>query len=268
MPQADESLLFRTGDPDFMTSLARGLAVLKSFSGGDGELTAGEICTRTGLSRAVVRRCLYTLAEAGYVRKFDDRFQLEAKVLSLAQPYYTAARSLPATAQPFLETLSEQINESCSLAVLEGDDVVYVARAATKRIMTVSLTIGSRLSGNCTSLGRVLLSSLSTGELEGYLQRNPLAVHTPKSITTKRDWKRAIASVREQGYAIVDEELEIGLRSVAVPITDSGSQVVAAMNVGVQATRVSKKQLKDKILPTLQAAASNLNKRLCELRGA
>ena len=248
-----------------MTSLVRGLEVLQAFAGTDGNRTAADISKQTGLSRAVIRRCLNTLSEAGYVRRVGNRYHLEAKVLSLAQPYYSAANSLPAISQPFLEQVSQQISESCSLAVLDGDQVVYVARSATQRIMTVSLTVGSRLQGGCTSLGRVLLSNLSDDKLDGYLNRNPLIPHTPKTITSKRDWKKAITLARQNQFALVDEELEIGLRSIAVPVTDASNRVIAAMNVGVQATRVSKRVLQTKILATLQTAAKQLSQRFAEL---
>lgn len=262
MTDSAESLLFRSGDPDFMTSLARGLGVLRAFADSDGELTVREICEITGLSRAVVRRCLYTLVEAGYVRHGDRRYQLDVKVLSLAKPYYSAPRSLPALAQPLLDALSQEIQESCSIAVLDGDDVVYVARAATKRIMTVSLTLGSRLPSTYTSLGRVLLSGLSDEMLEAFLSRNPLASHTAKSITNTNQWRDFINQVKQQSYALVDEELEIGLRSVAVPIHGMEGDIVAAMNVGVQATRISSHELKTRILPKLRTAASSLSNRI------
>ena len=244
-----------------MTSLVRGLEVLQAFAGTDGNRTAADISKQTGLSRAVIRRCLYTLSEAGYVRRVGNRYHLEAKVLSLAQPYYSAANSLPAISQPFLEQVSQQNSESCSLAVMDGDQVVYVARSATQRIMTV----GSRLQGGCTSLGRVLLSNLSDDKLDGYLNRNPLTPHTPKTITSKRDWKKAITLARQNQFALVDEELEIGLRSIAVPVTDASNRVIAAMNVGVQATRVSRRVLQTKILASLQTAAKQLSQRFAEL---
>ncbi|MDG2221184.1 MAG: IclR family transcriptional regulator C-terminal domain-containing protein [Rubripirellula sp.] len=262
MPDSADSLLFRSGDPNFMTSLARGLGVLRAFADSDGELTVREICENTGLSRAVVRRCLYTLVEAGYVRHDDRRYQLDVKVLSLAKPYYSASRSLPALAQPFLDSLSQEIEESCSLAVLDGDDVVYVARAATKRIMTVSLNLGSRLPSSCTSLGRVLLSGMSNEALEAFLSRNPLVAHTAKSITSTHEWRDFIRQVKEQAYALVDEELEVGLRSVAVPVHGADGGIVAAMNVGVQATRISAQELKTRILPKLRTAASMLSNQI------
>ena len=262
---SNDSLLFRSGDPDFMNSLARGLEVLRAFSGTDGHRTAAQISKHTGLSRAVIRRCLYTLAEAGYVTKAGNHYHLEAKVLSLAQPYYTAINSLPAIAQPFLENVSQQINESCSLAVMDGDEVVYIARSATQRIMTVSLTIGSRLQSGCTSLGRILLADWSDQALQQYLKRNPLTAHTAKTITSQREWKKAISAARNDKFALVDEELEIGLRSIAVPVTDASGQIIAAMNVGVQATRISKRILQTEILDTLQTQAKQLNQRLSEL---
>lgn len=257
METITQSLLFRSGDPDFMTSLARGLEVLRAFGGGDGECSAAEICRATGLSRAVVRRCLYTLCESGYVSQSKDRFRLEAGVLSLAQPYVSEPKSLPTVAQPFLESVSQQTNESCSLAVIDRDDVVYVARSATRRIMTVSLMVGSRLPAGSTSLGRVLLANRPAEALNSYLQRNQLIAHTDKSITSKREFRAEIGRIREKGFAIVDQELEIGLRSIAVPVKESG-RTIAAMNIGVQATRISRSNLTNQLLPTLRATAQQL----------
>ena len=148
---------------------------------------------------------------------------------------------------------------------MDGDEVVYIARSATQRIMTVSLTIGSRLQSGCTSLGRILLADWSDQALQQYLKRNPLTAHTAKTITSQRDWKKAISAARNDKFALVDEELEIGLRSIAVPVTDASGQIIAAMNVGVQATRISKRILQTEILDTLQTQAKQLNQRLSEL---
>lgn len=258
MPTKTNDLLYRQGDPDFMTSLARGLEVLKSFSLGNGRLTAAEIGKQTGLSRAVVRRCLYTLAQTGYVRKVQDHYQLEAQVISLARPFWSTGNSLPAVAQPLLEAVSDQVHESCSIAIRDGSDVIYIARAATSRIMTVALQVGSRLPAAYTSLGRVLLTTLTAKQLDNFLKHAQLKSHTKHSITSKRELREIVAHVRESGYALVDEELEIGLRSIAVPVYDNQEQMVCAMNVGVQATRISVADLSKRILPVLQDAASQL----------
>ncbi|MDB4614080.1 helix-turn-helix domain-containing protein [bacterium] len=248
-----------------MTSLARGLAVLRSFSVVSGDVSSAEICQSTGLSRAVVRRCLYTLCEAGYVRRVNSRFQLEPAILSLAQPYYTAKNSLPVVAQPFLEEVNAATNENCSLAVLDGDHIVFLARAVAERIMTVPLTVGSRLPAGYTSLGRVLLSSLPADELDRFLERSPLTNHTGKSVTSDQTFRKSIAETCESGFAIVDEELETGLRSISVPVLDHQGDTYAAMNVGVQAARVDVSELHRTVLPVLKSASKQLSRRLTEL---
>ena len=219
------------------------------------------ISTQTGLSRAVVRRCLYTLEQMGYVRSTANVYQLEPQVLALAQPYFSSS-SLPVLAQEFLDRVKQETNESCSLAVLDGDDVVYVARSAAGRIMTVSIAIGSRLPAYCTSLGRVLLSALSSDELDTYLSRVERRRHTKHTLTTVRDLKHAIARAHDQGHALVNEELEIGLRSIAVPVRDRQHSVIAAVNVGAQATRMNQQTMLRDILPVLRAAADDLGERL------
>lgn len=245
-----------------MTSLARGLAVIRAFSDdAESSHTMVSISTQTGLSRAVVRRCLYTLEQMGYVRSTTSGYQLEPQVLALAQPYFSSS-SLPVLAQEFLDRVKQETNESCSLAVLDGDDVVYVARSAAGRIMTVSIAIGSRLPAYCTSLGRVLLSALSHEELADYLRRVERRRNTKHTLTTVRDLNQAIACVRDQGYALVNEELEIGLRSIAVPVRDRNQSVVAAINVGAQATRMNQQAMLRKILPVLRAAGDDLGDRL------
>lgn len=259
---ADEkSILFRTGDPDFMTSLARGIEVIRSFADTATGIRASDISKRTGLSRAVVRRCLYTLSEMGYVSHEDDGYYLKPKILSLSQTYF-GSNSLPSIAQDFLERVKESTGESCSLSVLEGQDVIYVARSSARRIMAVSLGVGSRLPAYCTSLGRVLIAALPEANWDDHLDPQSIKAHTRHTQTSSDALKRILKETRQQGYALVDQELEIGLRSLAVPVRNHRNQVVASMNIGVQAGRVSKKQLLENILPTLQSAASELKTQL------
>lgn len=239
-----------------MTSLARGLEVMHAFDGARGGRTMSEISTMTGLSRAVVRRCLYTLRELGYVRSQRDVYQLEPKVLSLSHDYLSSA-SLPAIAQPYIEEVSEQALETCSLATLEGADIVYVARSSQRRIMSVSLTVGSRLPVSCTSLGRVIMAYLKDDERQRLVDTIELVAHTQYTVKTKKAFESILKGVRRDGYAIVSEELEIGLRSLAVPVFGRGGEVVAGMNIGVQATRVSEEQLVSH-LPILRQAAERL----------
>ncbi len=256
-PANKKSFLFRTGDPNFMTSLARGLEVISAFRDSSKGLSMAEISERTSLSRAVVRRCLFTLEEMGYVSRDRRVFQLEPKILTLGQSYLSSS-SVPVKAQPFLESISKQVNESCSLAVLESNQAMYVARSATRRIMSVSLGIGSRLPAYCTSLGRVLLAQLDAAELDDYFTNTEFCAYTEHTLTDPAALTAAVDRVRDQGYALVDQELELGLRSIAVPIQGPNRRVIAAMNVGVQAARVPSEELRERILPVLREEAEKL----------
>ncbi len=246
-----------------MTSLARGLEVLRAFSGQTRTLKMATISESTGLSRAVVRRCLYTLSEMGYVSQVVGGYQIEPKVLALSQTYF-ASSSLPKVSQPFLDEIRETLGESCSLAVLDGAEAVYIARSAAQRIMTVSLGIGSRLPAYCTSLGRVLLSGLPIPELEDLLGKMERKRHTEHTVIAVRELDQVIARVAKDGFALVDQELEIGLRSLAVPVRSQQGKVVAALNVGAQATRLSKRETRIQMLPALQGAADEIGRRLPE----
>lgn len=257
----DKSNLFRKGDPDFMTSLARGIEVIRAFSDTKTGVNMSAISERTGLSRAVARRCLYTLSEMGYVRRDLDGYYLEPKILSLSQTYFSST-SLPALAQEHLDHVKESTGESCSLAILDEHETVYITRSAARRIMAVSLGIGSRLPAYCTSLGRVLLAALPPAELDNYFGTIKRKAFTERTRTTQRDLKAIIDKTREQGFTIVDQELEIGLRSLAVPVRNHNGVVVAAMNVGVQASRVSLSDLKRQTLPVLLSASEKLRSQL------
>jgi IclR family pca regulon transcriptional regulator len=244
--------------PDFMTSLARGLAVLRGFSEAGGPQTIAQLSTRTGIPRAAVRRCLFTLRALGYVDAELNNYSLRPKVLSLGYAYM-ASTPLAVSAQPLLDQLSGTLHESTSLAVLEDDEVLYLARAATTRVMSVSLGTGSRLPAYCTSLGRVMLAHLPSDQFDSYLARVTLAPMTGKTIVTEPDLRAALATVRAAGYAVNDEELELGLRSIAVPVRSASGKVVAALNCGAQSARVSVKQMEETFLPALLRAAQELS---------
>ena len=244
-----------------MNSLARGIAVLQAFSDTTTGVKMSNISISTGLSRAVVRRCLYTLEQLGYVRHGADGYYLEPKILSLSQTFFSSS-SLTSQAQEFLDRVKESTGESCSLAVLDKDEVVYVARSAAWKIMTVSLGIGSRLPAFYTSLGRVLLATLPESQLDQYLKQLKLEPFTESTLTSKSDLRTAIQKADQQGYALVNEELEIGLRSLAVPVMNHDKQVVAAINVGVQATRMGSRKMIKEILPILKNAAYDLGSQL------
>jgi IclR family pca regulon transcriptional regulator len=248
-----------SGDPNFMTSLARGLAVIQAFSDKKRQLTISQLSVKTALSRAAVRRCLYTLMKLGYAGSDDSRhYFLRPRVLSLGHSYITSM-PLSAAAQPVLEHVSHQLHESCSIAILDGLEIIYVARASVTRIMSIDLGVGSRLPAFCTSMGRVLLAHLPPEELELCLARIEYTTHTEKTVRTADKLRQVLRLVRRNGYSIVDQELELGLRSMAVPIQSPTGKVVAALNVGAHAQRVSVQEMQNRFLPHVQAAAQELS---------
>jgi IclR family transcriptional regulator, pca regulon regulatory protein len=247
-----------TGDPDFMTSLARGLAVIQAFSQKKRQLTISQVSAKTGFSRAAVRRCLYTLAKLGFAGSDDNRhFYLRPRVLALGHSYISSM-PLATAAQPILEHFSRLLHESCSIATLDGLDIVYVARANVTRIMAIDLGVGSRLPAFCTSMGRVLLAHLPPDELESFLARIQFTRYTERTIVTVDKLRPVLRLALRNGYSIVDQELELGLRSMAVPIQNPSGKVVAAVNVGAHAQRVSNQDMFNKFLPHLRAAAQEL----------
>jgi IclR family pca regulon transcriptional regulator len=244
--------------PDFMTSLARGLAVLRGFSDARGPQTIAQLSHQTGIPRAAVRRCLHTLRELGYVDAELNNYTLRPKVLALGYAYLSST-PLTVAAQPLLDQMSGTLHESTSLAVLEDDEVVYVARAATARVMSVALGAGSRLPAYCTSLGRVMLAQLPPAQLDAYLARVTLKPMTPHTIATEKKLRGILEKVREDGYAVNDEELELGLRSIAVPVRGASGKVLAALNCGAQSSRVSVDQLEQTFLAVLLRGAQELS---------
>src|SRR5579862_2563734 len=221
------------GDPNFMASLARGLAVIRGFSQQRRQLTIAQLSQRTGIPRAAVRRCLYTLMQLGYVGSEDGRtYSLRPRILSLGHAYLSST-PLATAVQPLLDHISGALHESSSLAVLEADEILYIARSSTTaRVMSVDLALGSRLPAYCTSMGRVLLAGLPSSEVDAYLSRVKLTRLTSHTVSTAKEFRQVLDGVRREGYAIVDQELEIGLRSIAVPVRDTAGQVVAAINAG------------------------------------
>ncbi|HEY8607656.1 MAG TPA: IclR family transcriptional regulator C-terminal domain-containing protein [Noviherbaspirillum sp.] len=245
-------------DPNFMTSLARGLAVIRAFSDQRRSLTIAQISHRTGIPRAAVRRCLYTLRQLGYADADGNNFSLKPKVLTLGYSYLSST-PLTVSALPILNTISRTLSESCSLAALEEGEVLYVARSATSRVMSVSLNTGSRLPAYCTSLGRTLLAHLPDDMLDDYFAGVELKAKTDRTVVSETRLREILAEIRKNGYALVEEELEVGLRSIAVPVRGAAGNVVAALNVGAQATRVSSRQMRDDFLPVLLRGAQELS---------
>ena len=250
------------GDPNFMASLARGLTVIAAFSQQPQSQTIAQLSQKTGIPRAAVRRCLYTLAKLGFVTGNDRHFSLLPKILTLGHAYLSST-PLVVAAQPFLDQVNAAVHESCSIAILDDDDILYVARSRkTTRIMSIDLKPGSRLPAYCSSMGRVLLAHLPPQELKAYLARSKLKAYTDRTITSKERLVQVLEAVRRNGYAIVDQELEVGLRSIAVPVSDANGTVVSAMNVGAHATRLGVRDMEARVLPQLRAAASELGKLL------
>jgi len=257
-PHADAG---HAGDPNFMASLARGLQVIRAFSEHRRQLTIAQVSQSTGLSRAAARRCLYTLARLGYVGEDNRRFFLRPQVLTLGHAYLSST-PLAALAQPHLDAVSRSLRESCSAAILDGDDIVYICRSAETRIMSISLFVGTRLPAYCTSMGQVLLAHLPDEALKAYLDRVRLVARTNRTIVSAAKLRKVLAGVREAGYAVLDQELEVGLRSIAVPVTDARGHVVAAINIGAHAARVSVEQMQARFLPLLRRCASALGSEL------
>jgi len=254
-----QTCLTACGDPNFMTTLARGLAVIQAFSQKNEQLSISKISQLTGLSRASVRRCLYTLSKLGFAGSDDTgKFFLRPKILALGYAYLSSM-PLAVAAQPVLEHVSRILHESCSISTLDGVDIVYLARAHVTRIMAIDLGVGSRLPAFCTSMGRVLLASLPSQQLDAVLQRIELVRHTDRTVTSIEKLRQILQGVRTAGYAIVDQELEIGLRSMAVSIQSPSGQIVAALNVGAHAQRITVQAMTAKFLPHLRAAAHELS---------
>ena len=250
------------GDPDFMESLARGLTVIRAFGSGRRQLTGSDVSTITGLSRAAARRCLHTLSVLGYATSIDGRFELTPAVLALAQPFLGAA-SLATVARPVLARLCDRLQESSGVAVRDGEEIMFIARAAARRILAVEVSVGSRLPAAHTASGRVLLANENDEARARFLARVKLPRLTPRSIVDRKELRAELERVRSQGYAIVDQELELGLRSIAVPIRrGEEGPVVAALNVGLQAGRIDIRAMQREFAPVLGEAAAEISRAL------
>lgn len=248
-------------DGDFVQSLARGLSVIRAFGADRPSLTLAEVAAATGLSRAAARRFLLTLVELGYVRSDGRQFSLRPRVLDLGYAYLSGL-SLAEVAQPHVEELVARVHESSSVAVLDGDEIVYVVRVPTSRIMRVAISIGTRFPASCTSMGRVLLAARPPGELDHYLDRVVLVPRTGRTVTDRAELRRILEGVARQGYALVEEELEDGLVSVAAPVRDATGDVVAAVNVSASASRVRPAALRREVVPLLLETAAQVERGL------
>jgi IclR family transcriptional regulator, pca regulon regulatory protein len=240
--------------PDFVQSLQRGLAVIRTFDADHPSMTLSEVATATGMTRAAARRFLLTLIELGYVRSDGRYFSLTARVLELGYAYLSSL-SLPEVAEPHLEALVAEVNESTSVSVLDGTDIVYVARVPVSRIMTVAISVGTRFPAYATSMGRVLLAGLTDDELEAYLAPLRPQALTTRTVTAVGALRAEVARVRAQGWSLVNQELEEGLRAIAAPIRDPEGRVVAAVNVSAHAKRTLESMRRDLLPPLLATSA-------------
>ena len=256
-PGAAGSFASHAGNPDFVLSLARGLRVIESFEGHLDGLSIGEISQSTELSRASIRRILLTLELLGYVERSRQVFRLKTQVLRLGFSFLSSSSVVEAV-RPVLERITEVLHESSSMSMLDGGEIVYVARSAASRVLAAGLSVGSRLPAYCTSMGRVLLAALPDAELNAYLRDLKPKAYTPRTIVKVPQLRKAILEVRKNGYAIVDQELEAGLRSIAVPVSTRSNRVVAAINVGTHVSRVDQTMLVKTCLPALLEGAQTL----------
>lgn len=243
---------------DLMGGLAKGLAVIETFSADRPRQSISEAATASGLDRATTRRCLLTLAHLGYADYDGKFFTLTPRVLRLGTACL-AGMPLPQLVQPHLDALSDRIGESSSVAVLDGVEIVYVARAAQKKVMSIALMPGSRLPAYCTSLGRVLLAGGNDAQVRAALAESRLQPRTPYTLTDPDQLLAAVQATRQQGYALINQEVEIGLRSIAVPLRNARGQVVAALNVGLAASDGEPPQaLVERYLPELGRVQAEL----------
>lgn len=246
-----------TPGDSFVQAFARGLSVIQAFDGRARELTLSEVADAAGLTRAGARRILLTLEHLGYVKLDGRAFSLTARILSLGYPYLTA---LPFWnfAEPVMETLVQKVRESCSAAVLDGTEIVYVLRVPTQKIMAINLSIGSRLPAYCTSMGRVLLAGLDPAEALDILRRSEPKALTPHTETRITRLKAIVEDTRKKGWSLVDQELEEGLISLAVPIVGSSGRTLAAMNVSGQVNRTPAAEMERRFLGPLRDAAQQI----------
>ena len=242
---------------DFVRALARGLAVIKSFEGAQSALSLSEVAVRAGLNRGTVRRALITLQALGYVAEDRGRFVLTAHTLQLGYSYLSS-QPIWTLARPYVEDLSARTNEACSLSVLDGDSIVYILRVTTPRLLHDKLAIGSRLPAYPASMGRVLLAALSDEALDAYLTNTRLKPLTPLTIVDPKRLRAIILQVREAGYAVNDQEMEMGLRSIAVPIVGADGKTIAALNIGASSARTSYVEMEKNFLPELRDVARRI----------
>jgi len=246
---------------DLVGGLEKGLLVIEAFDQDRSRLSIAEVAQRAGLSRAAARRYLLTLAHLGYVHQDGKGFALSPRVLRLGQSYMHSAR-LPRVLQPELQRLAATMQEAASAGVLDDADVVSLAVATGGRVVSATLQTGTRVPACCTAIGRVLLAALPLAALDAWLDRQVatqgLRAHTPRTLTDPELLRQELARVRSQGHALVDQELELGLRTLGVPLRNHRGDVTAALNVSALAARISLEDLRERFLPILLDAQQRL----------
>ncbi|MGA2292080.1 IclR family transcriptional regulator domain-containing protein [Bradyrhizobium sp.] len=245
-------------DKEFMTTLAKGLGVLSAFGKQRPAMTLSDAAAAANLSRATARRVLRTLAQLGYVVQDGRAFSLTPRVLELGFAYLSGQDWID-RALPMMKELSERLGESCSGSILEGIEIVYVVRLPARRIMSTALAVGSRLPAFHTSLGRAQLGYLDAAEIWRRLRTAPIGAYTPYTITDMQALFDRVCADREQGFSIVDEELERGLRSIAVPVLDRTGQAIGAINLSAHSTRTTRNEMREKFLPGLAHIAQRIS---------
>ncbi|OGA66534.1 MAG: IclR family transcriptional regulator [Betaproteobacteria bacterium RIFCSPLOWO2_12_FULL_65_14] len=243
---------------DFVAALHKGLGIIECFSASHPRLTLSDASRRAGMTRAAARRYLLTLASLGYA-DFDGKFfSLTPRILRLGYAYLSTA-SIPRLAQPVLETLADEAREAASLAVLDGSDVLFIAHSAKRRLLSAMASVGTRLPAWCTAMGRVLLAGMVDDALDRWLKGLRPRKLTPKTLTSQRELLERVLQARADGYAVNDEELEMGLRSIAVPVRNSRGDVVFALGISLQAARMTPAMMKQRLLPALQSGSAALS---------
>jgi IclR family pca regulon transcriptional regulator len=260
-PASIEAPDAEVNDRDYVNSFARGLEVIRVFTRHAPKMTLSEVAQATGMTRATVRRFLLTLVREGYCESDGKHFALRPKILELG---FSVLSSMDIwdVAQPIMNDLSEQLQESCFAAILDKDSVTYIARATSNRFVNVGITIGSRVPAHCVSTGRVLLAALPEAELHAVLEEAKFPKFTPNTVTSKVKLRGLIEETRLQGWSIVDQELEVGLRSISVPVRDRAGNTIAALNVCCPSARVTPEDMRTRILAALMEASNRITRAL------
>jgi len=259
--EPNDSTDSKLGDRESVQALRRGFAIIEAFSAQGPSLTMAEVAAQTGVARAVARRYLFTLSDMGYVAEHDGRYRLTPRVLHLGFAYLSTI-SVASIVQPFMEKVVTALGESCSCAVLDRREILYVGRVPAKSIMRISLVIGSRLPAHATSMGKVLLAALPPDELDAFFAAGPLERFTRRTICDEHELRAELAEVRQRGWGLADQEVEAGIRSVAVPIWQHDGGIAAAINVSAHASRVSRAELCGRHLQVLLEAADDISRAL------